>query len=66
MAGSSDPTKQAVSVLKEAISKIEGINAPASSSTSDSSSEVVGRASTSNSTSSSASSFSEAARRDFR
>ena len=42
MAGSSDPTKQAVSVLKEAISKIEGINAPASSSTSDSSSEVVG------------------------
>ena len=63
MAGSSDPTKRAVSVLKEAITKLEESYHLASSSTSDNSSDAVGMASTSASTSSTSR---EDARRDFR
>ena len=63
MAGSSDPTKRAVSVLKEAITKLEESYHLASSSTSDNSSDAVGMASTSASTSSTSR---EDAQRDFR
>ena len=63
MAGSSDPTKQAVSILKEAITKLEENYHLPSSSTSDNSSGTVGMVSTSASTSSTSR---EDARRDFR
>ena len=63
MAGSSDPTKRAVSVLKEAVTKLDESYHLASSSTSDNSSDAVGMASTSAST---LSTSREDTQRDFR